>query len=85
MQVPSDNFTMIDNELCLPLKFKPPKIPAKSKKIYKSVFKRSMKPFVGLYDAQTGIYICSIQKDPDDWIDTNLQKIKERVYEYTTK
>ena len=66
----------------LPLKFRPPKFPVNSKKIYRGIFIRSMKPFLALYDVKTSIYIVSLLKSHDEttqWIDDNYQTIMDRV------
>ena len=66
------------------IKLKPPKYPKnpdKSKKVYKGIFIRSMKPFKALYHIEENIYIVSLhdQIDVYSWIDKNEKKITERI------
>jgi len=73
--------------ICLSLKLKPPKIPKKSKKIYKDLFIRSLKHSSEhhIYAAINGLYVVSVYKCLDEafeWIDKNYETIMKRIKEY---
>lgn len=77
--------SLVDSNMCLNIKLKPPRFPKNqktSKKCYDGIFVRAMGHFYHLYDLKERLYIVSLDKlhfEPHEWIDSHRQLILDRV------